>query len=98
MRTSRVRQVAVVMIGGLILVSSAATALSRTRKNRSTDDADDKTFAVPEFSISVKLSEAAEKRLQSMHESVLVIAYFDGDPLPGQGKYNAPFRDVFPGQ
>jgi hypothetical protein len=38
---------------------------------------------VPEFSIAVKLS---------MHESVLVIAYFDGDPLPGKGKDNSPVR------
>jgi hypothetical protein len=29
-----------------------------------------------------------------MHESMLVIAYFDGDPLPGRGKYNAPMRGV----
>jgi hypothetical protein len=29
-----------------------------------------------------------------MHESVLVIAYFDGDPLPGRGKNNAPMRGV----
>jgi len=52
---------------------------------------------VPRFSIAVKLSERARQRLQSIHESVLVIAYFDGDPLPGQGRYNAPFRDVFLG-
>ena len=32
-----------------------------------------------------------------MHESVKVIAYFDGDPLPGQGKYNPPMRDVYLG-
>ena len=50
---------------------------------------------VPRFSIAVKLSEQARQRLQSMHESVLVIAYFDGDPLPGQGRHNASFRDVF---
>jgi hypothetical protein len=50
--------------------------------------------AVPEFSIAVKLSETAQKKLQSMHESVLVIAYFDGDPLPGRGKDNSPMRGV----
>jgi hypothetical protein len=55
------------------------------------------TVPVPKFSIAVKLSSLAEKRLQTMHESVLVIVYFDGDPLPGQGTYNAPFRDVFLG-
>lgn len=61
------------------------------------EDVPDKIVAVPQFSISVKLSEEAEKRLQSIHESVLVIAYFDGDPLPGQGEYNAPMRDVYLG-
>jgi hypothetical protein len=29
-----------------------------------------------------------------MHESVLVIAYFDGNPLPGKGKENSPMRGV----
>ena len=53
-----------------------------------------KTIVVPEFSIAVKLSEAAQKKLQAMHESVLVIAYFDGDPLPGKGKDNSPMRGV----
>lgn len=56
-----------------------------------------KAVYVPEFTIAVKLSDKAEKRLKSLNESVLVIAYFDGDALPGQGKYNAPFRDVFLG-
>ena len=51
-------------------------------------------LAVPEFSISVKLSETAQKKLRGMHESVLVIAYFDGDPLPGKGKDNSPMRGV----
>lgn len=51
-------------------------------------------LAVPEFSISVRLSETAQKKLQDMHESILVIAYFDGNPLPGRGKDNAPMRGV----
>jgi hypothetical protein len=55
------------------------------------------TVEVPQFSIAVKLSNEAEKRLHSLGESVLVIAYFDGDALPGQGKYNPPNRDVFLG-
>jgi hypothetical protein len=29
-----------------------------------------------------------------MHESVLVIAYFNGDPMPGKGKDNSPMRGV----
>jgi hypothetical protein len=53
--------------------------------------------AVPDFSVSVKLSELAQKQLQRMQEQVLVIAYFDGEPLPGQGKDNSPFRGVFLG-
>ncbi|MGA2636099.1 MAG: hypothetical protein ABSF16_17860 [Terracidiphilus sp.] len=97
MRKSRVRQVAIVFVGAAILVLSASTLLSRSRKSKSTEDIADKTNAVPEFSISVNLSEEAKKRLLSMHESILVIAYFDGDPLPGQGEDNAPFRDVYLG-
>src|SRR5512146_2941142 len=42
------------------------------------------TVDVPEFSSAVKLSPAADNRLRSMGEAVKVIAYFDGDPLPGQ--------------
>ncbi len=56
------------------------------------------TVPVPRFSIAVKLSDKARQELQRMQESVLVIAYFDGDPLPGQGRYNAPFRDVYLGK
>jgi hypothetical protein len=52
------------------------------------------TVDVPQFAIAVKLSEQAEKRLHSIGESVLVVAYFDGDALPGQGKYEPPNRDV----
>lgn len=52
---------------------------------------------VPEFAIAVRLSPQAETRLKSIHESIKVLAMFDGDPLPGQGKYNPPNRDVFLG-
>jgi hypothetical protein len=52
---------------------------------------------VPKFSIAVKLSPAAESRLRNMGESITVLAMFDGDPLPGQGKYNPPMRDVYLG-
>lgn len=55
------------------------------------------TVDVPEFAIAIKLSPRAEERLRSLHETIKVISYFDGDPLPGQGKYNPPFRDVFLG-
>lgn len=66
----------------------------RHQKKISASGAEDQTIVVPAFSISVKLSAAAEQRLKSMHESVLVLTYFDGDALPGQGNDNAPMRDV----
>ena len=80
MLRSRVQTLALVVVSGLIV------ACSQVQR--------DKTIAVPPFSIAVKLSETAQKKLQGIHESVLVIAYFDGDPLPGKGKYNAPMRGV----
>jgi hypothetical protein len=55
-------------------------------------------IAVPAFSIAVKFSEASQKKLQSLHESVLVIAYFDGNPLPGKGQDNSPMRGVVLGR
>jgi hypothetical protein len=51
-------------------------------------------LAVPNFSISVRLSETAEKKLQGLKESILVRAYFDGDPLPGKGRDNSPMRGI----
>ncbi len=56
-----------------------------------------RTVEVPRFAIAVKLSDPAEMRLRSIGETVKVIAYFDGDALPGQGTYNPPFRDVYLG-
>lgn len=55
------------------------------------------TVDVPEFVIAIALSPRAENRLRSLGESMRVIAYFDGDPLPGQGKYNPPMRGVYLG-
>ena len=79
----------------LIIVSGVSVACSTSQvRDKATYEANHKTIVVPEFSIAVKLSEAAQKKLQAVHESVLVIAYFDGDPLPDKGKYNAPMRDV----
>lgn len=80
MLRSQVRTLVLVVLGGLIV------ACSQVQRN--------KTIAVPQFSITVKLSETAQKKLQGIHESVLVIAYFDGDPLPGKGKDNSPMRGV----
>ena len=81
---------ALVIVSGLIFGCST----SQVQGNKAAYGANDEIVAVPEFSIAVKLSENAQTKLQSMHESVLVIAYFDGDPLPGRGKYNAPMRGV----
>ena len=78
---------------GLVLAILALSAFARTHKKT----LDDLTVSVPSFSISVRLSPLAQQKLESMHEGVLVIAYFDGDALPGQGQSNAPFRSVFLG-
>jgi hypothetical protein len=92
------RRFALAVIGGVIVILSACTSVSRSRNGSSGEiDVGNKTVTVPAFSISVRLSDAAYQRLQSMGESVKVIAYFDGDPLPGQGKYNPPMRGVFLG-
>lgn len=55
------------------------------------------TLDVPKFTIAVKLSPTANDRLRKLGESIKVIAYFDGEPLPGQGRYNPPMRDVYLG-
>ena len=96
MHESKVRRIAAVATAALVLACSASTSGSKSRKSKEYAAAD-MTVPVPRFSIAVKLSERARQRLRSLHESVRVIAYFDGDPLPGQGRYNAPFRDVFLG-
>jgi hypothetical protein len=73
----------------------ATTSCSRTHANP--QQFSGPTVDVPHFAIAVKLSPKAAERLRSLHETITVIAYFDGDPLPGQGKYNPPNRDVFLG-
>jgi len=82
------------MIAALVVIVSACSATLGSHDAGSNYDVADRTVAVPEFSISVKLSEKAEKELQSAHEGVQVLAMFDGDPLPGQGTYNPPMRGV----
>lgn len=95
MRQFSLKRIAAVAASALILCSASTPGL-KSRKSKEYGTAD-MTVPVPRFSIAVKLSERALQRLQSLHESVRVIAYFDGDPLPGQGRDNAPFRDVFLG-
>ncbi|HYM77376.1 MAG TPA: hypothetical protein VE377_15485 [Candidatus Dormibacteraeota bacterium] len=56
-----------------------------------------KTVEVPRFAIAVELSDQAQRRLHGIGETVKVIAYFDGDAVPGQGRSNPPFRDVYLG-
>jgi len=80
----------VVVVTGLIVGCSTSPG----QKDKAASEANDQTIAVPQFSIAVKLSESAQEKLRSIHESVLVIAYFDGDPLPGKGKDNSPMRGV----
>ena len=79
-----------VVASGLIVACST----SQIRVDKRIYETNGKTIVVPEFSIAVELSETAQKKLQTMHESILVIAYFDGDPLPGKGKNNPPMRGV----
>src|ERR1039458_7665842 len=99
MRINHWHRIAAVLTGTALLFFASFVGVSHSENSgTSTDDLADKAVEVPEFSIAVKLSPEAEKRLHSLNESILVIAYFDGDPLPGQGKDNAPFRDVFLGQ
>lgn len=85
-----------VLTAGAVLLC-AVTGCSRARSGQRQGDLSGATVDVPQFAIAVKLSPAAESQLRSMHESVKVIAYFDGDPLPGQGTYGPPMRDVYLG-
>jgi hypothetical protein len=78
------------MVSGL----TVACSTPQVQREEAAYDAKDKIIAVPEFSVAVKLSEPAQKKLQAIHESVLVNAYFDGDPLPGKGKHNSPMRGI----
>jgi hypothetical protein len=87
---SCVQTLASVIVGGLIIGCST----SQVQGKKTTSEANDKTIEVPNFSIAVRLSESAQQKLQAIHESVLVIAYFDGDPLPGKGKDNSPMRGI----
>lgn len=87
-------KVAIVRIA-LSLSLVAISSCSRTRPNQ--QEFTGPIVEVPEFAIAIKLSPKAEERLRNLHETVKVIAYFDGDPVPGQGRHNPPFRDVFLG-
>ncbi len=56
-----------------------------------------RTMNVPDFAVAVSLSKAAESKLHSINESIIVTAFFDGDGEPEPGKSTAPFRNVFLG-
>ena len=86
------RLIAIMLVCGAML-----TTASSQRSKTPVDDYSDKAVAVPEFAIAIKLSPQAEQRLRDLHETIKVLAMFDGDPLPGQGHYNAPMRDVYLG-
>jgi hypothetical protein len=79
----------------LVLVVGLACACNRTISNPR--NANEKTIEVPRFAVSVELSPNAEQRLRSIGEGIKMLAMFDGDPLPGQGNYNPPMRDVYLG-
>ncbi len=49
---------------------------------------------IPAFSVAVKLSEAAESHLRGLKETIVVIAYFDGDGEREPGIDTSPMRDV----
>ena len=80
----------------LVCVAMAVSAGSQRHKTPP-EDYSDKTVVVPEFAISVSLSPQADKRLRGLHETIKILAMFDGDPLPGQGHDNASMRDVYLG-
>jgi hypothetical protein len=80
----------------LVCAAMMSTACSQRGKT-ALDDYSDTTLAVPEFAIAIKLSPQAETRLRDLHETIKILAMFDGDPLPGQGHFNAPMRDVYLG-
>src|SRR5512146_715434 len=82
-------------LGFLLVVVAVACACNRTVTNPR--NADTKTIEVPSFAVAVKLSPNAEQRLRSLGERVKMLAMFDGDPVPGEGKYNPPMRDVYLG-
>jgi len=78
----------------VLIAAACLTMASCSRTQGKPQESAGSTVDVPEFVIAVKLSPQAETRLKSIHESIEVLAMFDGDPLPGQGKYNPPNRDV----
>ena len=57
----------------------------------------DDYIEVPEFKIAVKLSEKAQKKLEELNETIIVIAYFDGDGEEIPGQKTAPFRNIYLG-
>jgi hypothetical protein len=81
-----------------LLACAVTTPVACSQHHKTPDeDYSDKTVTVPRFAIAIKLSPLAEKRLHDLHETIKVLAMFDGDPLPGQGHFNAPMRDVYLG-
>jgi hypothetical protein len=85
------------LIAITLMCGAMVTTACSQRNKTPVDDYSDTIVAVPEFAIAIKLSPQAEKRLRDLHETIKVLAMFDGDPLPGQGHYNAPMRDVYLG-
>jgi hypothetical protein len=75
----------------LLLVVLSVSSLGWPQTTASIRDAGVET---PAFSVAMKLSKAAESRLRSLKESVVVMAYFDGDGKPEPGIDSSPMRAV----
>jgi hypothetical protein len=82
----RYRQVALALLS-LLFASSCVRPVARLMG---------KTVEIPHFIIAIRLSNEADKK-PSQHwggdQGHWVIAYFDGDALPGQARDNAPLVD-----
>ncbi len=62
--------------------------------SQTTRPSGDSGVQIPTFSVAVKLSTEAQSRLRDLKESILVIAYFDGDGEGEPGVDTSPMRAV----
>jgi hypothetical protein len=76
----------------LLLVVLCVTPVGRQQSTKSAIP--DSGVEIPAFSVAVKLSKAAGTRLRNLKESVVVMAYFDGDGEPEPGIDTSPMRAV----
>ena len=93
-------QLAALALAALVIAGVVAARLwhSSTPSNNyrcGESPASSGSVQIPAFSVSVSLSDAAAKSLQSIEEGVAVYAVFDGDGVSEPGENTAPHRDVF---